>query len=98
MRRHVVRVECRNPTAPPRMTSIRGRDRLLVVTPTVPAYVDKNGWFLDEKAVSGLRLYAELWPGSVRAVFRAGARSSIAFGRRYKRDELPFGVHVIPEA
>jgi colanic acid/amylovoran biosynthesis glycosyltransferase len=80
------------------MTSLKSRDRLLVVTPSVPAYVDENGWFLDEKAVSGLRLYAELWPGPVRSVFRAGARSGIGFGRRYERDELPFDVCVIPEA
>jgi glycosyltransferase involved in cell wall biosynthesis len=80
------------------MTSIESRDRLLVVTPSVPAYVDENGWFLDEKAVSGLRLYAKLWPGPVRSVFRAGARSGIGFGRRYEKDQLPFEVCVIPEA
>jgi glycosyltransferase involved in cell wall biosynthesis len=87
-----------NPISLLRMKNIKSRDRLLVVTPSVPAHVDENGWFLDEKAVSGLRLYSQLWPGPVRSVFRAGARSSIAFGRRYERDELPFEVRVIPES
>ncbi|MBI5263397.1 MAG: glycosyltransferase [Bradyrhizobium sp.] len=52
---------------------------------------------MDEKAVAGLRLYADLWPGRVRCIFRAGPKSSIAFGGAYDPNDLPFEVKLVPD-
>jgi glycosyltransferase involved in cell wall biosynthesis len=73
------------------------QEPLFVITPSVPAYVEGDRFFLDEKAVSGLHLYSQFWPGILRCVFRAGEKSSIGFGRWHTAAELPFEIAVIPE-
>lgn len=73
------------------------RPPLFVVTPSIPAYADGENYFLDEKAMSGLHLYSQLWPGSLRCIFRKGEKSSIGFGRWYTAAELSFEIEVIPE-
>lgn len=73
------------------------RSPLFVITPSVPAYVENDHFFLDEKAVSGLHLYSQFWPGLLRCIFRAGKKSDIGFGRWYIAAELPFEILVIPE-
>src|SRR5262245_18393103 len=55
---------------------------MLVVVPSIPAARDGDALFLDDKAVSGLRLYSRYWEGPVRAIFREGAASNIVFGKR----------------
>jgi len=69
----------------------------LVVLPSIPGCINGDGFFLDQKAVSGLQLYSKLWPGPVRSIFRDGPRSSIIFGNAYKAEQLPFEVRVIAQ-
>ena len=63
---------------------------LLVITPSVPAARKGDTLFLDDKAVAGLQLYCQYWPGPVRAIFREGAASTITFGSSYDPLLLPF--------
>ncbi|UAK23029.1 glycosyltransferase [Sphingomonas nostoxanthinifaciens] len=64
----------------------------LIVLPSVPLAHDGERLFMDIKAVEGLSLYADLWPGPVHCLMRVGDRSAIAFGRSYLPSELPFKV------
>lgn len=64
----------------------------LVVIPSVPMHRTGDQAFLDIKAAEGLMLYARLWPGPVRALFRPGTRGQIAYGHAYRIDELPFEI------
>ena len=68
----------------------------LVLTPSVPAGRVGGELLIDEKAASGLALYAELWPGPVRCVFRDLAGGELAFGSRMDPATLPFEVEIIP--
>lgn len=70
--------------------------KTLIVVPSVTAAVDGDGFFLDRKMVEGLSLYAKLWPGPVRCLIRAGDRSGIAFGDRFRMEDLPFDLRIIP--
>ena len=54
--------------------------------------------FLDDKAVSGLRLYSHYWPGRVRCIFRQGSTRAILFGSWHEPASLPFDIAIIPEA
>ena len=73
------------------------REGLLVVIPSVPAARQGDQLFLDDKAVSGLRLYSEYWPGRVRCIFREGRAAKILFGRLYDTISLPFEVTIVAE-
>ena len=70
-------------------------DALVVTLSTVAA---RKGQllFLDDKAVSGLKLYSQYWPGPVRCIFREGSASAITFGSWHDTDTLPFEIVVIP--
>lgn len=68
----------------------------LVVMPSVPGVRTTDGFFLDEKAVVGLTHYADRWPGRLRAIFRAGQKSDISFGKDYAASALPFAVELLP--
>lgn len=70
----------------------------LVVLPSVSAAIVDEGVVLDKKAVSGLRLYAELWPGRVVSVFREGSLSSLAFSECFRPKDLPFEVRTVAGA
>jgi colanic acid/amylovoran biosynthesis glycosyltransferase len=70
---------------------------LLVIVPSITAARKGNLLFLDEKAVSGLRLYSNYWPGSVRAIFREGSAAAIPFGGWHQKALLPFDVAIIPK-
>lgn len=71
--------------------------RTLVVVPSVRAVPDGDGLFLDRKAVEGLELYAQLWPGPVRCLMRVGDRSTIGYGATYAPADLPFAIELIPD-
>ncbi len=66
--------------------------RSLVVIPSVPMVIEGDRFFLDIKAVDGLRHYASAWPGPVLCLMRLGSRANIAYGKTYAQDELPFIV------
>ena len=66
--------------------------KTLIVIPSVPMVVEANGYFLDIKAIEGLRKYAENWPGQVTCIMRLGNKSDIAFGQLYQTSELPFKI------
>lgn len=68
----------------------------LVVMPSVPGVRTTDGYFLDEKAVTGLTHYADRWPGRLRAIFRTGQRSDISFGKDYAAASLPFAIELLP--
>jgi glycosyltransferase involved in cell wall biosynthesis len=68
----------------------------LVVMPSVPGVRTADGYFLDEKAVTGLTHYADCWPGRLRAIFRTGPRSDISFGKDYAASSLPFSIELLP--
>jgi glycosyltransferase involved in cell wall biosynthesis len=68
---------------------------LLVVIPSVPAARRGEGFYLDEKAVKGLALYCQYWPGRVRCIFREGPSANIVFGNDYSAASLPFEVSTI---
>jgi colanic acid/amylovoran biosynthesis glycosyltransferase len=66
---------------------------LLIVVPNVPAAADEGDrLLLDRKAVEGLALYAALWPGPVRAVFRRADLGTPAYFDWFDRASLPFEV------
>jgi colanic acid/amylovoran biosynthesis glycosyltransferase len=70
---------------------------VLVITPSVLAARKDNLLFLDDKAVSGLRLYSHYWPGRVRCIFRQGSPRAILFGSWHEPASLPFDIAIIPE-
>ncbi len=72
--------------------STRLSSQTLVVTPSVPFAMDGSRYYLDIKAVDGLKRYAALWPGRVRCLMRRGDRSQIVFGKAYDAADLPFDV------
>ena len=57
---------------------------------------DGTALFLDDKAVSGMKLYSRFWPGRVRCIFREGPSGEILYGSWYNSDLLPFEVEIIP--
>ena len=69
----------------------------LIVLPSVRAVPDGKRFFLDRKAVEGLSLYAELWPGPVLCLMRSGDRAAIGYGDVFAADELPFRLAIIAE-
>ena len=69
----------------------------LVVIPSVSAARRDGLLFLDDKAISGLRLYSRYWPGRVRAVFREGPATQILFGSWREPASLPFDIATVPE-
>lgn len=68
---------------------------MLLIIPSVPGNRTTSGYYLDEKAVLGLELYARFWPGRVLTLFREGDRSAILFGREYTLEDLPFDVQIV---
>src|ERR1019366_6913433 len=50
---------------------------------------------IDEKAISGINLYLEFWPGPVRCIFREGDRSALLFGRTYDSGALSFEIQIL---
>jgi len=75
---------------------VRKSSDLLVLTPSVPAGRRNGKLLLDEKAASGLRLYAELWPGHVRCIFRELAGETLPFASLYEPDELALEIEILP--
>lgn len=69
---------------------------ILVIVPSVMMASAGEQYILDEKAVSGLRLYSSFWPGRVRCVFREGDRETLTFGRQYNPKDLDFEVKKLP--
>jgi colanic acid/amylovoran biosynthesis glycosyltransferase len=65
---------------------------MLVVIPGVPIGRDSGRLFIDIKALEGLRMYAALWPGPVRCVFREGDVQAMNYGKWCSPSELPFEV------
>jgi colanic acid/amylovoran biosynthesis glycosyltransferase len=83
---------------PTASTSRTLEEPLLVVVPSIAIVRnDANKFTIDEKALSGLHLYQELWPGHVRCIFREGDRSAILFGRTFDLGHLPFEVEILPK-
>src|SRR5580698_10806263 len=71
------------------------QDPLLVIVPSVPIAKEGNKLIIDEKAISGLYLYLEFWPGPVRCIFREGDRSNLLFAKAYDAGVLPFEIKTI---
>lgn len=69
---------------------------LLVVVSSAPIAPDGERFYMDIKAIEGLKLYARYWPGRVRSVARIGDIGQIPFGRWYETAELPFEVLSLP--
>ncbi|WP_420383829.1 glycosyltransferase [Novosphingobium sp.] len=69
----------------------------LIVIPSVPMAYEDGVYFLDIKAVEGLRFYAEYWPGPILCLFRQSDRSQIAYGKEYAANDLPFSIDVITD-
>lgn len=70
---------------------------LLVIIPLVGMAIEGERAFLDIKAVEGLFLYAQLWPGRVLCLSRTTVASAITFGKWYDRASLPFDVAIVPD-
>lgn len=51
---------------------------------------------LDVKFAVGMKNVCANWPGRVDCILREGAQS-IPFGAEYNVDDLPFGIHILPE-
>lgn len=66
---------------------------LLVISSAPAAMIDGKP-FLDTKFVEGMRLYADLWDGSVSCILTLQDSPS-PFGRIYDRAELPFSCKFI---
>src|SRR5205085_172729 len=63
--------------------------------PNIGIVVDGERLFIDIKAVEGLFIYAQLWPGRVRCLAREGRIEWITYGRWYSREELPFEIVIL---
>ena len=63
------------------------------------AYLPREGqsFFLDDKAISGLKLYKEYWPVASSYFSRERSASEILFGRWQDPASLPFDVTIIPQ-
>ena len=68
----------------------------LVIIPSVCVARKDGLLFLDDKAISGLDLYREYWPGDVRCIFREGPTSDVLFGHWQHSSSLPFEVTIVP--
>lgn len=69
---------------------------LLVIVPTVTVTRQDGRYILDRKAVAGLQLYSQLWPGRVRCVLRESDHAGALFVGAYAPGELPFEVQKLP--
>jgi colanic acid/amylovoran biosynthesis glycosyltransferase len=69
---------------------------VLVVAPSAVAARKGELLFLDDKAVSGLKLYSQFWSGPVRCVLRKAPASATLYGSWHNPDTLPFEVVLIP--
>jgi colanic acid/amylovoran biosynthesis glycosyltransferase len=71
--------------------------KILIVLPSVPMAKDGDGFFMDIKAVDGLRRYCETWPGPVKCLMRLGDISRITYGQTYAVADLPFSIQPITD-
>lgn len=69
--------------------------RLLIISSAPVAFVGKTP-FLDIKFVEGMRVYDELWDGSIECLLKK-TDDAFPFGQAYERDQLPFAVNLIPD-
>lgn len=69
--------------------------RRLLVLASLPALQDEEGkWMLPTKFVSGMKKYAQRWPGPVVVGLQAGNGPTGDLDNRYwSPDELPFEMH-----
>jgi colanic acid/amylovoran biosynthesis glycosyltransferase len=77
-------------------SGLAGERSPLLLIPSISIAQDASRYILDEKVVSGLRLYSKFWPGLVRCVFRKGDQSALLFSRTYDPAELPFEIDILP--
>ena len=70
--------------------------KLLVIS-SAPSKAAGDDLFLDVKFCNGMKYYCDSWQGAVDCVLM-GRNSRVSFGRAFRREELPFAVHILAGA
>lgn len=68
----------------------------LLIISSAPATVIGDQPFLDRKFADGMRFYSNSWDGSVNCILKRSSDVN-PFGQVYDRDQLPFGVTILPQ-